>query len=74
MPAQPLQAGAVNKGGGGGGRGGPSGGTLGVGGSGVIIVTYPTANKPADALGGTISTVGSETLHTFTSSGTFTLG
>jgi len=60
-------AGTVNTGGGGGGGG--NGGQAG--GSGVVIVTYLTANFGA-CTGGTITTNGSFTVHRFTSSGTFT--
>jgi hypothetical protein len=41
----------------------------GAGGSGVVIVRYP---GPQKATGGTITNVGGHTIHTFTSSGTFT--
>ncbi len=43
----------------------------GAGGSGVVIVRYPTG--VITATGGTITTVGPYTLHTFTGSGTFTV-
>jgi hypothetical protein len=52
--------------GGGGGNGG--GGNSGAGGSGVVIIRYLGNPK---ATGGTITQVGSYTIHTFTSSGTF---
>ena len=52
--------------GGGGGNGG--GGNSGSGGSGVVIIRYLGNPK---ATGGTITQVGSYTIHTFTSSGTF---
>jgi hypothetical protein len=64
--------GVASTGGGGGGRTNP-GQTGGLGGSGVVIVAYPTATAPITASGGTISTSGAYTLHTFTSSGTFLL-
>lgn len=62
--------GGTNTGGGGGGgshynftnKGGD-------GGSGIIVIRYP---GPQRATGGTISTVGSDTVHTFTTSDTFT--
>jgi hypothetical protein len=67
-------AGTANTGGGGGGAsgGGPGGGSLSAyaGGSGVVIVRYPGAQR---ATGGTISSAGGYTIHTFTSSGTFTI-
>ena len=63
-------AGTTNTGGGGGGGGfyqyGPGGGA---GGSGIIIVRYP---GPQKAIGGTVTSVNGDTIHTFTTSGTFT--
>jgi hypothetical protein len=41
------------------------------GGSGIVIVSYPTGS--ITATGGTITTSGGNTIHTFTSSGTFTV-
>jgi hypothetical protein len=62
------QHGTANTGGGGGSAG--SGlGTAGNGGSGIVIVRYP--GLPA-ATGGTITYLNGYTIHTFTSSGTFT--
>jgi len=55
--------------GGGGGGGGSSGG--GHGGSGIVIIRYNTAAMSAS--GGVGSTVGSDTVQTFTSSGTLTV-
>ena len=66
-------AGTVNTGGGGGG-GGQVGGTPyagGAGGSGIVIVRYPTAQNLAT--GGTVTTSGAYTIHTFTSSQTITI-
>jgi hypothetical protein len=60
------QPGQSNTGGGGGGSRDQAG-TLG--GSGIVIVRYP---GPQKATGGTITQVGGFTIHTFTSSGTFT--
>ena len=61
--------GASNTGGGGGGGG--AGGTAGsAGGSGVVIVRYPGPQKATG--GNTITNVNGYTIHTFTSSGTFT--
>jgi hypothetical protein len=58
-------AGTANLGGGGGG-----GGTTGAnGGSGVVIISYPGAQI---GTGGTVTSVGGNTIHTFTSSGTYT--
>lgn len=64
--------GAANTGGGGGGaNGSTTGGTGGAGGSGVVIISYPSGSMVAT--GGTITTVGGRTIHTFTSNGTFTV-
>jgi hypothetical protein len=59
-------AGSPNTGGGGGGT---DPGTGGAGGSGIIIVRYP---GPQKAIGGTVTSVGGDTIHTFTTSGNFT--
>jgi YD repeat-containing protein len=66
-------AGVANFGGGGGGGGNNSGTSSpgGAGGSGVIIVRYPTGSMTAT--GGTVTTSGGYTIHTFTSNGTFTV-
>ena len=61
-------SGSPNTGGGGGGHlynnlGG------GAGGSGIVIVRYP---GPQKAIGGTVTSVGGDTIHTFTTSGNFT--
>ncbi len=60
----------ANTGGGGGGGDYPSlqGGS---GGSGIVIVSYPTGSLTAT--GGAITTAGGNTIHTFTSSGSFTV-
>lgn len=60
--------GTANTGGGGGGSG-YSGGTGGNGGSGICIVSYPGAQR---GTGGTVTSSGGYTIHTFTSSGTYT--
>ena len=62
--------GTANRGGGGGGAytGGPSG-SGGAGGSGIVIVRYLGSQR---GTGGTISSSGGYTIHTFTGSGTFT--
>jgi hypothetical protein len=60
--------GTANTGGGGGGGNG-GGGDSGNGGSGIVIVRYP--GLPA-ATGGTITYLNGYTIHTFTTSGTFT--
>ena len=61
-------AGTANRGGGGGGPG-PYRAPTSYGGSGVVIVRYTGAQT---ATGGTVTTSGSNTIHTFTGSGTFT--
>lgn len=66
-------AGTANTGGGGGGAG-ASGGTAhtgGAGGSGEVVISYPTGS--ITATGGAITTSGGNTIHTFTSSGTFAI-
>lgn len=62
-------AGTANSGGGGGGTYQGSGGA---GGSGIVIFSYVTADFGA-CTGGTITTDGANTVHTFTGSGTFTV-
>lgn len=61
-------AGTANRGGGGGGT---TNATGGAGGSGVVIFSYPTGSFTAT--GGTITTAGGNTIHTFTSNGTFAI-
>jgi hypothetical protein len=58
---------AANTGGGGGGAG--SSGNGGLGGSGIVIVSYAGTQK---FTGGTITSAGGNTIHTFTTSGTLT--
>ena len=60
----------ANTGGGGGGGGQNGSATGGSGGSGIVILRRLTADS-ATASGGTESTSGSDTIHKFTSSGTF---
>lgn len=65
-------SGTVNTGGGGGGAGGITGvyGTAGgPGGSGIVILRYTGSQK---GTGGTVTSSGGYTIHTFTSSGTYT--
>jgi len=62
----PGTAGTANTGGGGGGS---NGDVAGAGGSGIVIVSYAGSAK---FTGGTITTSGGNTIHTFTSSGTLT--
>jgi hypothetical protein len=69
--ATPAQSGTANTGGGGGGGSSPQ--AAGAGGSGVVVISYATADLPT-CTGGTITTSGSDTIHTFTSSGTFNVG
>ena len=59
--------GTVNTGGGGGG--GAGGAALGTGGSGIVIVRYEGAQRGS---GGTVTSSGGYTYHTFTTSGTYT--
>ena len=72
---QLATAGTTNTGGGGGGGGygnnGPTGTATagGAGGSGIVIIRYLGTPR---ATGGTVTTVGSYTYHTFTNSGTYT--
>lgn len=61
-------AGAPGAGGGGGGASSTSGGA---GGNGIVIISYPTGAYTAT--GGTITTSGGNTIHTFTTSGTWTV-
>jgi hypothetical protein len=58
----------------GGGGGGTDDGSYygGAGGSGIVLVRYLTASG-IEATGGTTSTSGSYTIHTFTSNGTFSI-
>ena len=66
--------GTANLGGGGGGGGDNVPGNAsdgGAGGSGVVIIRYATAST-GSAYGGTITTDGADTVHTFNSTGTFT--
>ena len=62
-------SGTANRGGGGGGTDYP-GGNSGAGGSGIVIISYPTGSV-STATGGTITTVGTSTVHTFLSSSVF---
>jgi len=60
-------------GGGGGGGGGPGIGNGGNGGSGVVILRMPTLNYTGTTTGSpTVQTDGSDTILTFTGSGTYT--
>ena len=69
-PTYNAVAGTTNTGGGGGGGGGAAGGQFGGnGGSGIVIVRY---QGPQKAIGGTITSNSGYTIHTFTTSSTFT--
>lgn len=68
------EAGATNTGSGGGGGGEGTNG--GVGGTGIVIMSYATDGSDGvstSSTGGTITTSGGQTIHTFTSNGTFTV-
>ena len=62
-------AGTPNTGGGGGGTNASATRIGGAGGSGIVIVRYPGSQR---ASGGTVTFVAGHTIHTFTTSGTFT--
>lgn len=65
-------AGTANTGGGGGGAGGTSTPQQGAaGGSGIVIISYATGSLTAT--GGSITTSGGNTIHTFNSTGTWTV-
>ena len=66
----PGTAGTTNLGGGGGGGGRNVGAA---GGSGVVIIRYQVGQQSVKATGGTVSYAGGKTIHTFTSSATFTV-
>lgn len=59
-------SGTANRGNGGGGGGANAGGN---GGSGIVVISYAGAQRGS---GGTVSSSGGNTIHTFTSTGTFT--
>jgi len=70
--ANPGIAGTANRGGGGGGAGAegfPDPRASGAGGSGIVIIRYSGSQRGS---GGTVTSSGGYTYHTFTSSGTFT--
>ena len=64
-------AGTANTGGGGGG-GGTGAVATGAGGSGVVILSVPTTNFSNTYANATVTTSGSNTIITFTTSGTYT--
>jgi hypothetical protein len=61
-------AGTANTGGGGGGASGDVGAAGAAGGSGVVIISYRGNQR---AVGGTVTTSGGFTIHTFNTSGNF---
>ena len=61
-------AGGSPSGGAGSANTGNGGGTSAAGGSGIVVISYPGAQR---GTGGTVTTAGGYTIHTFTSSGTF---
>jgi len=63
--------GGTGNGGNGFAPGGGGAGGAGTGRPGMVIISYPTGSM--NATGGTITTSGGNTIHTFTSSGTFTV-
>jgi len=63
-------AGTANLGGGGGAGGNEQVGAGGAGGSGVVIISYPGAQQFG---GGVVTTDGTNTIHTFTTSGTLSV-
>jgi hypothetical protein len=65
-PSVASTAGTANTGGGGGGSGNATSGASG--GSGIIIISYAGAQR---GTGGTVTTSGGYTIHTFTASGTY---
>jgi hypothetical protein len=70
-PSGSLQNGAANTGNGGSASAYSAATTSGAGGSGIVVVSYPTGLLTAT--GGTMTTSGGNTIHTFTASGTFTI-
>ncbi len=70
--SQGASPGTPGSGGGGGRENGGGGGAGASGAAGIVIISYPTGT--VEATGGTITTSGGNTIHTFTSSGTFTVG
>jgi hypothetical protein len=73
-PVVGADSGTTNTGGGGGGSWGGSGQLCGLGGSGVVIVRYLTADAASFTItGGTATTSGSYTVRTFTASGSLVI-
>jgi hypothetical protein len=65
-PATACTNGASNTGS---GAGGIASNASCAGGSGIVVVSYPSGVQNPNCIGGTITTVGARTVHTFTSSG-----
>ena len=63
---------STNSGSGGGGGEGSGNGNGGAGGSGIVLLRFPTENYSSDVTGGSASTDGSDTILTFTGSGSYT--
>ena len=73
IPSVQASAGTANTGGGGGGGSGASPSNGGNGGSGVVILRLPTSGYSGTTTGSpTVTTDGSDTILTFTSSGSYT--
>ena len=70
-PSTPARI--IATGGGGGGCHGPNQPAGSTGGSGSVVIRYATADAPSNVTGGTKTTDGSDTVHTFNSSGTLTV-
>jgi hypothetical protein len=72
---RPSAAANTGNGGDGQSRGGSTNVTAGSGGSGIVIIRYKTDGTSGivSATGGTKTTVGDYTIHTFTTSGTFSI-
>ena len=72
-PSDPVPSGAANTGTGGDGRQDGSNASGGAGGSGIVILRMPTANYSGTTTGSpTVTTDGTDTILTYTSSGTYT--
>lgn len=69
--ANTTALGITSTGGGGGGGTGAGGVAGGNGGTGLVIISYPTGSLTA--IGGVITTSGGNTIHTFNSTGSFTV-
>jgi hypothetical protein len=71
-PSTACTVGTPNTGGGGGGGNGTGGSCTG--GSGIVVISYPSSGVPyVNCIGGTITTSGANTVHTFATAGTFSI-